>query len=375
MTSEPPIHLPTEIVVQIVTDVAADESAQTSLFACSLVSRQWYSCAITLLYENPQINTGNSFTRFTSTICPPIGVRKSKWNLGALVHRLDLSSLVHHSSPSLTARLLGRVKDNLEVFLAPRASFASNSLPSLSKCSKLRLLDLSLVATPMLFKDLKKSLSSLEDLRTLRLPQSTSVMDAESFNIPWPPHIHRLQFSGHFSAAPMRSFPWPPSLTTLTLKNCADLSLANLSSLMCSPDLSRTLKRLTISGQNRHLSADSITSILAMVPELSFLSIPGDMVDGTFFELLCHIGLPTLEVLEFGYPSVDPEVYFTTESLLKALDYGLPTLTAVGFAEIFCSGEDSLDDDAVDDFLLKRAETRKSSQTGTGSIDPGVYYV
>ncbi|KAL2849514.1 hypothetical protein BJY01DRAFT_210780 [Aspergillus pseudoustus] len=375
MTSEPLIHLPTEIVVQIVADVATDKSAQKSLYACCLVSRQWYSCTITFLYENPQLGTGNSFTKFTNTICPPIGVRKSRWNLGSLVHRLDLSALVHHSSPSLTARLLGKVKDNLEVLLAPRTSFASNSLPSLSKCLKLRFLDLSLVASPMLFKDLKKSLSSLEDLRTLRLPQSTSVMESDSFNIPWPPHLRRLQFSGHFLAAPMRTFPWPPSLTTLTLKNCADLSLTNLSSLMCSPDLSRTLKRLTISGQNRHLSADSITSILAMVPELSFLSIPGDMVDGTFFELLCHIGIPTLEVLEFGYPSVDSEVYFTTESLLKALDYGLPNLRAVGFAEIFCSDEDSLDDDAVDDFLLKRAEMRKWLQPGAGTADPGVYYV
>ncbi|KAL3468434.1 hypothetical protein BJX64DRAFT_245914 [Aspergillus heterothallicus] len=375
MTSEPSNHLPTEIVVQIVADVASDRSAQRSLYACCLVSRQWYSCAITFLYKNPQLGTGNSFARFTNTISPPIGVRKSKWNLGSLVHKLDLSTLVHHSSPSLTARLLGKVKDNLEVLSAPRASFASNSLPSLSKCLKLRFLDLSLVATAIPFRDLKKSLSSLGDLRTLRLPQATSIMDSDSYNIPWPPHLRRLQFSGHFSAAPMRTFPWPPTLTTLTLKNCADLSLANLSSLMCSPDLSRTLKRLTISGQNRRLSADSITSILAMVPELSFLSIPGDMVDGTFFELLCHIGIPTLETLEFGYPSVDPEVYFTTESLLKALEYGLPNLTAVGFAEILCSGEDSLDDDAVDDFLLKRAEIRKSSEPDFGASESGVYYV
>ncbi|KAL2810413.1 hypothetical protein BJX63DRAFT_402227 [Aspergillus granulosus] len=373
MISEPSIHLPTEIVVQVVAEVAANKSAQRSLFACCLVSRQWYSCAITFLYENPQLDTGNSFTRFTNTISPPIGVRKSKWNLGSLVHKLDLSALVHQSSPSLTARLLGRVKDNLEVLLAPRASFASNSLPSLSKCSKLRLLDLSLVATPIPFKDLKRSLSSLEDLRTLRLPQSTSVMDSGSYNIPWPPHLRRLQFSGHFSAALMRSFPWPPSLTSLTLKNCADLSLTNLSSLMCSPDLARTLKRLTILGQNRKLSPDSITAILAMVPELSFLSIPGDVVDDAFFELLCHIGIPTLEVLEFGYPSVDPEVYFTMESLLKALESGLPNLRAVGFAEIFCAREDSLDDDAVDDFLLKRAEMRKLPEAGTA--DPGVYYI
>ncbi|KAL2816790.1 hypothetical protein BDW59DRAFT_136215 [Aspergillus cavernicola] len=383
MTSALPIYLPTEIVVQIVAVVAADEFArQPTLYACCLVSRQWYSCAIALLYEKPQIDTGFGFTKFTKMISPPIGARKSKWNLGALVHKLDLSSLVHHSSPSLTARLLGRVKDNLEIFYAPRASFALNSLPALSKCSKLHFLDLSLVATPIPFRDLKKSISNLQNLQALRLPQSTSITNSESnsFEIPWPPHLRRVQFSGYFTAAVMHSFPWPPSLTSLALKNCSDLSLSNLSSLMCSPDLSRTLKRLTISGQNRYLSPECINAILAFIPALSFLSIPGDMVDDTFFDLLCHMSIPTLEVLEFGYPGVDSAVYFTTEGLLGALEYGLPNLRAAGFAEIFCSGDGMLDDDAVDDFLLNRAESKKNEpgavvSDSTMHVQPGVYYV
>ncbi|KAL4808897.1 hypothetical protein BDV18DRAFT_133430 [Aspergillus unguis] len=314
MTSEPPIYLPTEIVVQILNEIAADEAArQRTLHACCLVSRQWYTCAITLLWEKPRIDNGFSFSRFTNTISPPIGVRRSKWNLGAFVHKLDLSLLVHHSSPSLTARLLGRVKENLEIFLAPRASFASNSLPAIAKCTKLRHLDLSLVATPIPFKELKRSLSNLQNLRSLRLPQSTSITDSESLGLPWPPHLSRVHFSGYFFPEPMRSFRWPTSLTTLTLINCADLSLSNLSSLLCSPDLNRTLKRLTISGLNRRLSPESITSILALVPALSFLSIPGDMVESTFLELLCHIGIPTLEVLEFGHPNVDPGTRMWTQ--------------------------------------------------------------
>ncbi|KAI9367182.1 hypothetical protein BJX61DRAFT_547732 [Aspergillus egyptiacus] len=380
MKPSPPIHLPTEIVLQIMTDVAADEpTRQRTLYACCLVSRQWYSCAIALLYERPRIDSGSAFAKFTKMISPPIGARKSKWNLGEFVHKLDLSALVHHSSPSLTARLLGRVKENLEVFFAPRASFASNSLPAISKCTKLRYLDLSLVATPIPFRDLKKSLSNLENLHTLRLPQSTSIMDSESdaSKNPWPPNLRRLQFSGNFTATAMQSFPWPPSLTSLSLRNCSDLSLPNLSSLISSPDLGHTLKRLTISGQNRHLSPDSINAILAFIPALTFLSVPGDMVDKTFFDLLSHIDIPTIEVLEFGLPSADPMVYFETDNLLKALEYGLPNVTAVGIAEIFCS-DDGIDDDAVDEFLLNRAE-QKTDQSGAGISDshvvPGVYYV
>ncbi|BCS29182.1 F-box domain protein [Aspergillus puulaauensis] len=371
MTSAPPTHLPTEIVVQILNEVAADEFArQKTLHACSLVSRQWYTCAIALLWAKPRIDSGPSFTKFANTISPPIGVRKSKWNLGALVRKLDLSLLVHHSSPSLTARLLGRVKENLEVFLAPRVSFAVNSLPAIAKCSKLRYLDLSLVATSIPFSDLKRSLSNLSNLQTLRLPQSTSITDSDSCGIPWPPNLRRMQFSGHFSADSIRSFRWPTSLTALTLKNCSDLSLPNLSSLMCSPDLNRSLRRLTISGLNRRLSPESITSILALIPALSFLSIPGDMVDHTFLDLLCHIGIPTLEILEFGYPNIDPTIYFATEGLIKALEFGLPKVYTVGFAEVFVSDDGLLDDDVVDNFLLNRAATTKSS------LDlPGVYYI
>ncbi|KAL4873338.1 hypothetical protein BDV12DRAFT_160866 [Aspergillus spectabilis] len=382
MTSAPPIHLPTEIVVQILDEVAADEFArQRTLHACCLVSRQWYTCAISLLWEKPRIDTGPSFRKLTNTISPPIGARRSKWNLGELVHKLDLSLLVHHSSPSLTARLIGRLKENMEVFLAPRVSFASNSLPALSKCFKLRYLDLSLVATPIPFKDLKKSLSHLSNLHTLRLPQSTSITDSDSFRTPWPPQLRRLQFSGHFSGDHIRSFPWPTSLTNLILKNCSDLSLSNLSSLMCSPGLNRTLKRFTISGLNRRLGPESITATLALMPPLSFLSIPGDLVDSTFFDLLCHVGIPTLEVLELGYPSADSAVYFSTEGLLKALEYGLPNVRAVGFAEIFVSDDGMLDDDAVDNFLLNREELRRSRPSLAGmslhtlDMDPGLYYV
>lgn len=121
------IHLPTEIIVQIVSFAASDEDdarRQRSMYACCLLSRQWYSAAIAFLYERPRLDRGLSFKKFTDTVCPPIAARKSKLNLGSLVRRLDLSGLVHHSSNSLTARLLGRIRANLEVFIAPSVSFA-----------------------------------------------------------------------------------------------------------------------------------------------------------------------------------------------------------------------------------------------------------
>lgn len=125
--TERQVYLPTEIIVQIVSFVAAEPEPrrrQSTLHACCLISRQWYSAAISFLYERPRVGSGISFKRFTDTVCPPIRARKSKLNLGSFVLRLDLSVLVHHSSNSLTARLLGRVKEHLEVFVAPKVSFS-----------------------------------------------------------------------------------------------------------------------------------------------------------------------------------------------------------------------------------------------------------
>ena len=117
------VYLPTEILELIFSFIAADRRRrQRTLHDCCLVSHQWYSAAVRYLYEKPQFNSGHAFERFTLTVSPPVGVRHV--NLGQYVRRLDLSGLVHHSSNSSTARLLGRVKQNLEVFIAPKVSFS-----------------------------------------------------------------------------------------------------------------------------------------------------------------------------------------------------------------------------------------------------------
>jgi hypothetical protein len=124
MSQRTEIFLPTEIIIRIVTFVDAADGSQQCLHACCLVSRQWYSASVALLYAEPDFQ--HAFEKFTATVCPPIATSKSKTDpgLGSLVRVLDMSPLVHHSTNSVTARLLGRVKKNLEVFIAPMISFS-----------------------------------------------------------------------------------------------------------------------------------------------------------------------------------------------------------------------------------------------------------
>ncbi|RMJ27420.1 F-box domain protein [Aspergillus sp. HF37] len=378
------VYLPTEILVLIVLFVAAEggraaddalpPARQRTLHACCLVSRQWYSAAIALLYEKPQLGSGMAFNRFTETVCPPVAARKSKWNLGGFVRRLDLSGLVHHSSNSLTARLLGRVKGNLEVFVAPRVSFASNSLPSLSKCLNLTHLDLSLVSDPIPFPQLKKTIQNLRRLTALRLPRSTFLNNPES-RFDWPPRLRILQLSGTFSPATIPSFAWPPRLTSLSLSGCTDLSVTALASLVSSPQLASSLRTLSIAPFNRNLHPESVNAVPAFLPGLLRLSVPGDLVEDSFFDILAHLAPPlALEVLEFAGPVAgaggggDGTLEFSTVALLEALDGGLANLRAVGFADVWCTDQRILEDEEVDDVLQKRARPGFEGEAG-------VYYM
>ena len=114
---------PTELVHLVLSSLEEDDSRQPTLHACCLVSNQWYSEAISLLYEKPHLD-GARFQQFAATVCPPIGTREPKVRLATLVRQLDMGRLVHQSSNSLTARLLGKVKGNLEVFVVPMYSFS-----------------------------------------------------------------------------------------------------------------------------------------------------------------------------------------------------------------------------------------------------------
>jgi hypothetical protein len=115
--------LPLEIIMLIISFIPVDPQFQSQLHALALVSRSWYSVAVTRLYHSPSVH-GRRFDQFVRSVCPSINARIKKNGLGELIVRLDLSQLVHEGCKSVTARLLGRVKASLEEFVAPQASFA-----------------------------------------------------------------------------------------------------------------------------------------------------------------------------------------------------------------------------------------------------------
>lgn len=124
--------LPYEIIQEILSYFPQDHSSQPILRTCTLISRAWYSATIARLYQHPHI-PGPNYESFVNAVCPSINAHIRRNGLAELVKTLDLGSLVHHGRKSLTARLLGRVKGHLEVFVAPQTSFAYAKLLVTSK--------------------------------------------------------------------------------------------------------------------------------------------------------------------------------------------------------------------------------------------------
>lgn len=267
--------LPPEVLQSIFSHVKND---QPTLHASTLVTRTWYQSAISYLYANPIID-GSNFDPFVRAICPSVNAHIRTNGLAELVRRLDMSRLVHNGSKSLTARLLGRVKGSLEEFVAPQASFAYvclardlirdmkprlleapklgpnvlfspqdnfhkitvfanpssiNCLAALSKCTNLRLLDLSFVSESLAMSDLLHSIASLPRLEILHLPRSSGHETDRSIALyRWPNKLRELHISGGITDQSVVFIAdLPHSVTSLSIGNCPRLSMFTICPLL-----------------------------------------------------------------------------------------------------------------------------------------------
>lgn len=117
------VPLPTEVLQHIISFLQNREDSQRDLWACCLVSRQWYSASLSTLYERPRLRSRN-FERFLSAIHLPANLRKHHAEVTRYIKHLDLSAVAYESSNSKTARLLHRVRERLETFVAPARSLS-----------------------------------------------------------------------------------------------------------------------------------------------------------------------------------------------------------------------------------------------------------
>ncbi|KAL1959858.1 hypothetical protein VTO42DRAFT_1003 [Malbranchea cinnamomea] len=371
--------------------VSSSPGAQPTLASCCLVCRQWYSVAIEYLYRTPRI-TPRNFKAFARAICPEYRERSRRNDLGRLVHRFSMEGLVHESSISLTTRLLGRMKENLELYRAPMASFSETSLVPLSKSKSLRVLDLALVSHPLDLTKLKNAIKALGRLTHLLLPKSVVVPYnlTEVNAIPWPPNLRKFQFSNIWVSPNVLLFPevpkgklsWPETMTSLTIRSAPRFPYWAISDIFADDTLARTLRRVRMKSTTVESSIEEIFSTPGPVLcNLTFLSVPGFNLTPDFFApLFCadehsEPEVWKLEILEFGLCSATFDD-FPLEAFTRALAGGLRNLRRLGFHEAHASTlPDELDvklDRLLEGNALKAGFDLESVKSG--DIPTGVYY-
>ncbi|KAK2747065.1 hypothetical protein FQN55_005334 [Onygenales sp. PD_40] len=369
--NHPTLHLPGEIVVHILSFVRDKSTRQKTLHSCCLVSRQWYSAAIPLLYERPRVD-GKDFDRFVSAISPSTKAYAPRGDLGRYVRRLDFSNLVHHSSNSLMARIIGRVKNRLEVFIAPASSFSVVCLSPLSKCKKMRVLNLSFVLDALNFEAIKKAVRNMDNLTTLKLPPHT-IINTPASNIPWPPKLAKMEINGpiDFDVAP--NLDWPKTITSLTLAK-SGVPTSSPGHILTNPSLNQRLRQLTVPFAPHNTFID-VFYLPVVISNLTFLSLPGHQINDEFFCMLsASCGGLRLECLEFG-ESPEP-ASFSTEIFADALEANLTRLRALAFHQCHCT-EERITEDAELEEMLQANAVKAGYDKGKierGELQVGVYY-
>ncbi|KIV90701.1 hypothetical protein PV10_05329 [Exophiala mesophila] len=268
------VVLPAEVIDSISIHVMQFDQYQSSLASCCLVNRSWYAGFIAGLYAYPII-TQRNFEYFARTLSSPV-TKKTKVGLEHLVKRLDLSSIAYESSKSLTARLLGRVKNSLEFFASPAITFSLTSLAPLSKCYNLHHLDLSADGYQLGLGKILATVSHLEQLSTLKLPTDAFAVQPEVASLMWPPNLRFVQLTDRL---PNSSKNWddvlrslPKTVTTLRIHGCLNYdSVARLKE--CEPSDNRVSRlEIGVSRDEAYMPFDAITT--AAFPALRYIAVP-----------------------------------------------------------------------------------------------------
>ncbi|KAK5113178.1 hypothetical protein LTR85_010996 [Meristemomyces frigidus] len=396
----PPIYLPDEIIIQVLEYITRLKDSQRTLASCCLLSRQWYDAAVPLLYAQPYLY-GKNFDPFVRTMCPSINLHVRKSPLSELVKVLNMASLVHQGRPSLTARLLGRAKGSLEEFVAPQASFALNCLAGLSKCTKLRVLDLSLVSEAPPLPDLFKAVAHLQDLRTFRLPRSGGFgAHHKPASFTWSPNLEDLSLSGGIDGHFLHGVvTFPQTLRSLTIEHCPQAkgyAITHLLKTAVRP--LRNLQSLKIRFMPR-LSSRALDDILFLLPQIQRLSLSVDYITPAIFdenhfnhsynkyvlpslsgaddddqlaavEPLQHNNLRTLELTNSGDPGVEDKI--SPIDIMIAIDEGsLPRLRQVRVAKtlLWHSSLTASDAEALADVLIEAS--KRDWEDGVGVFAGG----
>lgn len=315
-------------------------SNQTVLANLCLLNKQWNRVAITRLYAHPRLNCKNYDLFVRSVIFEP-----THRDLTEFIKELDLRLLLCQSSKSVMARLIGRTKNNLEIFRAAPKVFGVNCLAALSNCTKLHVLDLSVVTSPVNYWDFVRTLERLPQLKSLDAPRIIGAHYGIGYypamvstEFPWPPTLSRLRLSRFYQSNDLDwivlcrqpNLALPNTLTMLVIQK-GQFRRHVLTQIL--ENVGHQLRDLTLTNL---INIGMLNNILYYVENLERLCISTNLIDSTFpigdiqsdhFERIRHHPLRRLEIATCsGTTEIQPnQSHFSILSLAYRLDTGVLT--------------------------------------------------
>lgn len=254
------------------------------------ICKDLYCGLLPKIYCSPKLKSRN-FASFMDTVV-------SSKHVGNLIKELDLSYIIQGGKNASVARLLKRTKENLELFVAPQASFGLGPLIALKNCKKLRILDLSLVSEKLNLQELFVSISNLRDLTHLSFPRSSVELN-DVKGITWPTNLSFLRLSGGITDDFLLHCHFPSTITHLEFAHCPHITDTGFQCIL--EKVGRNLRGLRVQYPMPKLKSNSLDSVLIACPFLTILEVAVDYVSSTFFDEENLSFLPFLRPLRTLY--------------------------------------------------------------------------
>lgn len=263
------------------------------------VCKLFYLIAFPMIYKRPYLKASNFFL-FVELI-------SANKRAGEYIQELDLANVIQSGKNAFVQKLLKRTKKNLEVFVAPQASFGLAPLLSLKNCLSLKVLDLRLVSETLNLGELFNSIRQLENLTHLSFPRS-SIAIAEYLNVVWPPRISYLRLSGGISDDFLFETSFPQTITQLEFAHCPYIKEFGFQQFI--RKLGGNLKTLKVQYPMPGLKEGSLDPVFNYCPNLLVLEISVDYVTSTFFDE------ENLSNHNIGYPRPLKTLYIESSGML-----------------------------------------------------------
>ncbi|CAH2355979.1 F-box protein [[Candida] railenensis] len=248
------------------------------------VCKLFYFIAYPLIYRAPRLKSSNFFSFVES-------ISANKRGGAEYIQELDLSGVIQSGKNAFVSKLLKRTKKQLQVFVAPQASFGLAPLLSLKNCSNLKILDLRLVSETLNLSELFNSIRSLQNLTHLSFPRS-SVAIGDYTAVAWPPKLSYLRLSGGISDDFLLKTEFPPTITQLEFAHCPHIKEFGFQLFI--RKMGSNLKTLKVQYPMPGLRERSLDPVFYYCKNLLVLEVAVDYVSSTFFdeENLSYLDFP-----------------------------------------------------------------------------------